>query len=121
MRALRIKFPGQRIWAVFEPRSNTTRRNVFQTDLVEAFADADAVVVAEVARLEQVPANERLDPARLMQDLQTRGKTAAYLPDADAIVEHVRKGVNGGDVVCVFSNGGFGNIHAKLLERLKRP
>jgi UDP-N-acetylmuramate: L-alanyl-gamma-D-glutamyl-meso-diaminopimelate ligase len=79
------------------------------------------VVLAEVARLEQVPAGERLDPARLMQDLQTAGKTAAYLPDVDTIVDHIRNGVNGGDVVCVFSNGGFGNIHLKLLERLKRP
>jgi len=118
---LRIKFPGQKIWAVFEPRSNSTRRNVFQTDLVDAFADADRVVVAEVARLEQVPPGERLDPARLMQDLRGRGKSAAYLPDADAIVAHVKKEVSGGDVVCVFSNGGFGNIHLKLLDRLKRP
>src|SRR6058998_2000178 len=78
LRALRIKFPGQKLWAVFEPRSNTTRRNVFQTELVEAFSDADAVVVAEVARLEQAPPAERLDPARLMQDLQAHGKTATY-------------------------------------------
>ena len=77
------------------------------------------MVVAEVARLEQVPPSERLDPIRLMQDLKTRGKSAAYLPDASAIVEHLRNQVGGGDVVCVFSNGGFGNIHAKLLERLK--
>ena len=86
--------PDSRRW----PRSNSTRRNVFQTDLVEAFADADRVVVAEVARLEQVPPDERLDPARLMQDLQARGKSAAYLPDADAIVAHVKKEVSGGDV-----------------------
>src|SRR5207237_7094312 len=58
LRALRIKFPGQKIWAVFEPRSNTTRRNVFQTELADSFSDADAVVVSEVARLEQVPAAE---------------------------------------------------------------
>ena len=64
--------------------------------------------------------NERLDPARLMQDLKTRGKSAAYLPDTATIVEHVGREVSGGDVVCVFSNGGFGNIHAKLLERLRR-
>ena len=120
LRALRIKYPGHKLWAIFEPRSNTTRRNVFQTELVDAFADADAVVVSEVARLEQVPTNERLDPARLMQDLTAAGKPAAYLPDVDGIVEHVRKGVDGGDVVCVFSNGGFGGIHGKLLERLKR-
>src|SRR5207247_4348957 len=86
LRALRIKYPRQKIWAVFEPRSNTTRRNVFQTELVSAFANADAVVVAQVARLEQLSPQERLDPARLMQDLQASGKTAAYLPGPEANV-----------------------------------
>src|SRR5204862_7049292 len=62
LRALRVRFPGQRIWAVFEPRSNTTRRNVFQQELASAFKDADRVVISEAARLEQVPAAERLDP-----------------------------------------------------------
>jgi UDP-N-acetylmuramate: L-alanyl-gamma-D-glutamyl-meso-diaminopimelate ligase len=119
LRALRIKFKGQRLWAVFEPRTNTTRRNVFQTDLAEAFADADVVVIAQVARLELLAAAERLDPARLMDDLKRAGKTAAYLPDADAIVAHIAKEAEGGDVVCVFSNGGFGGIHGKLLDRLK--
>jgi UDP-N-acetylmuramate: L-alanyl-gamma-D-glutamyl-meso-diaminopimelate ligase len=118
--ALRFRFPAQRIWAVFEPRSNTTRRNVFQHELVGALAEADAVVVAQVARLEQVPENERLDPQRLMQDLQATGKPTAYLPDVPAIVDHIVQNVSGGDVVCVFSNGGFGGIHEKLLDRLRR-
>jgi UDP-N-acetylmuramate: L-alanyl-gamma-D-glutamyl-meso-diaminopimelate ligase len=118
LRALRVKFQGRKIWAIFEPRTNTTRRNVFQTELVSAFADADAVVISQVARLEQLPPEERLDPARLMQELQASGKASAYLPDADAIVAHVAKNAGGGDVVCVFSNGGFGGIHNKLLERL---
>jgi UDP-N-acetylmuramate: L-alanyl-gamma-D-glutamyl-meso-diaminopimelate ligase len=120
LRALRIKYPHQKVWAVFEPRSNTTRRNIFQTELVSAFADADAVVVAQVARLELLSPQERLDPARLIQDLQTSGRPAAYLPDVDAIVNHVTRSVQGGDVICVFSNGGFGGIHGKLLERLGR-
>ncbi|MGH7992668.1 MAG: UDP-N-acetylmuramate:L-alanyl-gamma-D-glutamyl-meso-diaminopimelate ligase [Limisphaerales bacterium] len=120
LRALRIKYPREKIWAVFEPRSNTTRRNVFQSELAGAFADADAVVVSEVARLEQIAINERLDPEKLMQDLKTAGKTAAYLPDVDAIVSHVTRSALGGDIVCVFSNGGFGGIHGKLLERLGR-
>src|SRR5271169_3513043 len=118
LRALRIKYPTQKIWAIFEPRSNTTRRNVFQTELASSFADADAVVVSEVARLEQLPAAERLNPEKLMQDLKTSGKDAAYLPDVDSIVAHVAKGAQGGDIICVFSNGGFGSIHGKLLERL---
>ncbi len=118
--ALRLRYPGQKIWAVFEPRSNTTRRNVFQKELATAFDAADAVVVSQVARLEQVPENERLNPVQLMKDLQAGGKPAAYLADAPAIVEHLGGQLNGGDVVCVFSNGGFGGIHQKLLERLKR-
>ena len=118
VRALRVKFPGRRIWAVFEPRSNTTRRNVFQQELVDALERADAVVVAEVARLEQLPLGERLNPEKLMQDLRLTGKPAAYLPTVEAIVDHVGSGARPGDVVCVFSNGGFGDIHNRLLARL---
>jgi len=120
MRALRIKYPSQRVWAVFEPRTNTTRRNIFQSELAAAFADADGVVVAQVARLELLAPAERLDPVKLMQDLRAGGKTAEYLPDADAIVEYLGRQAQGGDVICVFSNGGFGGIHAKLLDRLAR-
>ena len=120
LRALRIKYPTQKVWAIFEPRTNTTRRNVFQAELASAFADADAVVVAQVARLELLAPEERLDPARLMQDLKALGKDAAYLPDVDAIVAHVAKSAQGGEIVVVFSNGGFGGIHGKLLERLGR-
>jgi UDP-N-acetylmuramate: L-alanyl-gamma-D-glutamyl-meso-diaminopimelate ligase len=118
--ALRVKYPTQKIWALFEPRSNTTRRNVFQTDLVGAFGRADAVVVSQVARLEQIAPEERLNPEKLMQDLQASGRDATYLPDADSIVAHVAKNVQGGDIVVVFSNGGFDGIHTKLLERLNR-
>ena len=120
LKALRLKYPHEKIWAVFEPRSNTTRRNVFQSELAGAFADADAVVVAEVARLEQIAPEERLDPEKLMTDLKTAGKNAAYLPDVNAIVAHIVKGAQGGDIVCVFSNGGFGGIHEKLLQQLGR-
>jgi len=79
------------------------------------------VVVAQVARLEQVPAAERLDPERLMQDIKDSGKVGAYLPDVDSIVEHVRKQAGGGDVVCVFSNGGFGGIHSNCSTVLGGP
>ncbi len=116
--ALRLKFGPQRIWAVFEPRTNSTRRNVFQKELAGAFAQADAVVISQVARLELLKAEERLDPAMLMRDIQAGGKPAAYLPDAGAIISHLAKEARGGDVVCIFSNGGFGGIHEKLLARL---
>ena len=119
LKALRLKFPTQKIWAIFEPRSNTTRRNVFQTEMVEALLGADAIVVAEIAKLEQVPVELRLDPARLMQEIKASGKPAEYLPTVDSIVDHVKKHASGGDVVCVFSNGGFGGIHGKLLSALQ--
>jgi UDP-N-acetylmuramate: L-alanyl-gamma-D-glutamyl-meso-diaminopimelate ligase len=118
VQALRVRFPRQRLWAIFEPRSNTTRRNVFQRQLAEALAAADVVVVSEVARLDLLPPEQRLDPARLMADVQQRGRAAAYLPSLDAIIAHVAGGVRSGDVVCIFSNGGFGGIHEKLLDRL---
>jgi UDP-N-acetylmuramate: L-alanyl-gamma-D-glutamyl-meso-diaminopimelate ligase len=120
LKALRIKYPSEKIWAVFEPRSNTTRRNVFQQDLAASFQDANAVIVAQVARLEQLPAAERLDPELLMSDIRASGKAAEYLPDADSIVAHLAKHARGGEVVCVLSNGGFGGIHAKLLTVLGR-
>jgi UDP-N-acetylmuramate: L-alanyl-gamma-D-glutamyl-meso-diaminopimelate ligase len=118
MEALRLKFPREKIWAIFEPRTNTTRRKVFQDDLVRAFALANNIVISQVARLEQLAPEDRLNPEKLMADLKASGKDAAYLPDADAIVAHVSKNAVGGDVVVVFSNGGFGGIHGKLLDRL---
>ena len=120
LRALRIKYAKEKIWAIFEPRSNTTRRKIFQDELAGAFADADGVVVSQIARLELLAPEERLNPEQLMADLKTSGKDAAYLPDVDAIVAHLALKVQGGDIVCVFSNGGFGGIHAKLLARLGR-
>src|SRR2546427_9145097 len=69
LRALRIKYPQQKLWAIFEPRTNTTRRKVFQTELAASFAEADAVVISQIARLELLAPEERLDPARLMREI----------------------------------------------------
>jgi len=118
MRALRIKYGKEKIWAIFEPRTNTTRRNVFQEELAASFIDADGVIVSQIARLELLAPEERLNPEKLMQQIGAGGKPTAYLPDADAIVAHITKLVHGGDVVVVFSNGGFGGIHGKLLQAL---
>ncbi len=76
--------------------------------------------MSQVARLELLATTERLDPDRLIHDIVKMGKAAAYLPDVDTIVSHVLKRVQGGEVVVVFSNGGFGGIHTKLLEQLGR-
>lgn len=120
LEALRLKYPRQRLWAVFEPRSNTTRRRVFQNDLPAAFGAADCVLIAQVARLEQLPAEERLDPEKLVTDLRAAGKQALHLPEVESIVAHLARETEGGDVVVILSNGGFGGIHEKLLDRLQR-
>lgn len=115
---LRRKYNGSRLWAVFEPRSNTTRRNVFQEALPEALSHADAVCIAQVARADSLPEADRLDTDLLMKTLRESGTPAYYEPDADAIVERLKEEALDGDIVVVFSNGGFGGIHNKLLENL---
>lgn len=115
---LRKKFGSVKLWAVFEPRSNTTRRAVFQHDLPAAFSMADGVMISRVARLEQLALEERLDPERVIADIAATGKPAYYEDTADDIVQRLKPLANDGDVVIVFSNGGFDGIHQKLLEQL---
>jgi len=115
LRAVRQRYPGRRVWCVLEPRSWSLRRNVFQERLAAAFDDADEIVLAEVFGADQLPPDERLDPARLIGDLSRRGRRARFLPSVDAIVAHVAAEARREDVVAVLSNGGFGGIHAKLL------
>ncbi|MDD5350302.1 MAG: UDP-N-acetylmuramate:L-alanyl-gamma-D-glutamyl-meso-diaminopimelate ligase [Chthoniobacteraceae bacterium] len=115
---LRHQYPGARLWAIFEPRSNTTRRAVFQHQLPGAFAGADGVVFSKVARLEQIPEGERLKPEQVIADIAATGKPAFYEPGADQIIARLRPLVQSGDIIAVFSNGGFDGIHARLLKEL---
>jgi UDP-N-acetylmuramate: L-alanyl-gamma-D-glutamyl-meso-diaminopimelate ligase len=116
---LRVKFPTGKLWAVFEPRSNTTRRAVFQDVLPKAFTRADGVVLAQVARMDQLSPDQRLDPEKVVSDLRRDGKEAFYEADTAAIVSRAVGLAGRGDVIVVFSNGGFDNIHSKLLEALE--
>jgi len=116
--ALRCRYPKGKLWAIFEPRSNTTRRSVFQSELPEALSLADGVVMAPVARLDQLPVNDRLDPVKVIQTIQGAGKPAFYESNVDDIVKRVKPLARSGDAVVVFSNGGFGGIHDKLLKEL---
>src|SRR3954468_15098034 len=86
LRALRHRFAGARLWAVFEPRSNTTRRAVFQQELSDALKLADGVFISQVARLEQIPASERLNPEAVVKSIADSGRPAFYEPDADHIL-----------------------------------
>jgi UDP-N-acetylmuramate: L-alanyl-gamma-D-glutamyl-meso-diaminopimelate ligase len=119
LRGLRHRYRGHRLWAVFEPRSNTTRRAVFQQQLPEALKFADGVFISQVARLEQIPENERLKPERVVAAIAKAGRPAFYERNADAIVDRIIPLLRPNDVVIVFSNGGFDNIHEKLLTRLR--
>ncbi|HEX2971692.1 MAG TPA: cyanophycin synthetase, partial [Tepidisphaeraceae bacterium] len=114
LRALRERYPGQRLIAVLEPRSNTLRRNVFEVALVESLALADMVVLAGVFKSESIPASERLDPSEVIRRLRERGIPAGTYQDADVIVAALSPEVRSGDVVAILSNGGFGGIYQKL-------
>jgi UDP-N-acetylmuramate: L-alanyl-gamma-D-glutamyl-meso-diaminopimelate ligase len=118
LRAMRLRWPGRKIWAVLEPRSWSLRRNVFQDRLAAAFDDADEVVIAQVFGSEALPQDVRLDPERLVTDLARRERPARFLPDVDAIVAHLVAHAAPGDLVAVLSNGAFGGLHGKLLEAL---
>jgi UDP-N-acetylmuramate: L-alanyl-gamma-D-glutamyl-meso-diaminopimelate ligase len=119
LHALRHRYAGHRLWAVFEPRSNTTRRAVFQQQLPDALKLADGVFIAQVARLEQIPEKERLNPKAVVDAIAKAGAPAFYEKNAAAIVDRMVPMLKAKDVVVVFSNGGFDNIHEKLLARLK--
>ncbi len=115
--AMRASRPGHRLWTVFEPRSASSCRRVFQDDFAKAFAGADQVVIAPVYR-SALPESERLSGAQLIGDLRATGVSARQLPDVEAIVAHLAAEAAEGDDIVVMSNGGFGGIHAKLLKAL---
>jgi UDP-N-acetylmuramate: L-alanyl-gamma-D-glutamyl-meso-diaminopimelate ligase len=119
LRALRHRYAGHRLWAIFEPRSNTTRRAVFQQQLPDALKLADGVFIAQVAKLEQIPETERLNPEAVVAAIGRDGRPAFYEENADAIVDRIIPMLQANDVVTVFSNGGFDRIHEKLLARLQ--
>ena len=130
LRALRAAYPatgvrtgnggadGGRLWAVLEPRSNTLRRKVFETELVESLALADEVVIADVFKSEAIPAAERLQPEHVVNGLRERGVPVRTCADAEAIVLAIAPELRAGDVVAVLSNGGFGGIYEKLPAAL---
>ncbi len=118
LRGLRHQYPGRRLWAIFEPRSNTTRRAIFQQELPAALAEADGAILAQVARIDQLAADNRLDPAKVVIDIAATGRPAFYEPDVTAIIARLKPLVQERDVIVILSNGGFGGIHERLLKEL---
>jgi UDP-N-acetylmuramate: L-alanyl-gamma-D-glutamyl-meso-diaminopimelate ligase len=118
--AVRDAYPGRRVWAVFEPRSASSCRKVFQRDFARAFRDggADETVIATVFR-STLPDEERLSVADLVDEICRAGRKARHVGDAGQIIDTIVAERRDGDVVVIMSNGGFDNIHRRLLARLR--
>lgn len=120
LKALRMKYAGRRLIAVFEPRTWSSRLAVFQEPYSKAFSYADYVMIAGVYNTAKASElGKVLDVDELVADIAMQGKPAMSFPDADAIVEHLAPELKDGDVVAIMSNGGFGGIHEKVLDTLR--
>ncbi|NLT67620.1 MAG: UDP-N-acetylmuramate:L-alanyl-gamma-D-glutamyl-meso-diaminopimelate ligase [Acidobacteria bacterium] len=120
LHTVREIFRPARIWAVYEPRSATSRRSVFQNEIAEALSLADCVALPALFRPERVPAAERLDEEQLVKDLRHRGCAAWNLGTVDGIIRKIDEEAREGDLIVIMSNGGFGGIYDRLPAVLER-
>ena len=118
IRAVKPFYPDGRLVAVFEPRTNSSMRKVFQDIYPLSFDEADLICIRKPPLLEKIPVNERFSSEKLVNDLNNRGKNAYYFPDTEAIIDFLIKETMPGDVILIMSNGGFDNIHERLLNKL---
>jgi UDP-N-acetylmuramate: L-alanyl-gamma-D-glutamyl-meso-diaminopimelate ligase len=119
LRAIRERYPTDRIWAVFEPRSQTCRRKIFEQEFIKSFDPADTVVVARVFASGKLAEDEQLSPDAVVEGVRARGKIAETFDTTDEIVDYISRNATPGDQIVVMSNGGFDGIHRKLLEKLR--
>jgi len=117
--AMRARYPDRRLWAIYEPRTQTSRRRFFEDAYVDALEDADRVVIAGVFRADQIPEDQRMRPERVVEGLRARGILAETIPGVDEIIEYLVRNRSGQDVALIMSNGGFGGIWERLLARLR--
>jgi len=118
--ALKAAYGGRRLVAVFEPRTNSSRRAIFQQDYVRAFDAADAVLLREPLPLANVAPEDLFSSAQLAEDLRRNGRDEARaFADTDTLLAHLGAVLTAGDVVAILSNGGFDNIHVRLLDILR--
>ena len=115
---LRQRFPKSRLWVLFDPRSNTMIRNLFQHELAKSLGKADFVVLSPVENYKNVGEENRLNEDTLCEEIKAQGTECHLGKGIDEIVAYVVAKVHPGDVLLVMSNGGFGGIHGKLLTSL---
>lgn len=116
--AARLRWPGRKLWAILEPRSNSMRRRVFQEALPQSLALGDHVILGSVHRAGQLSDEQRLDPESVAGEVRALGKDAHVFPSADAIAEYLSTQARPGDLLLVMSNGSFDGLCEKLLKRL---
>jgi len=116
--AARGRWPGRRLWAIFEPRSNSMRRKVFQEALPKALAVGDRVILGSVFRAQQLGGENRLDLETVADSIRAMGKDARVLSSSEAIAEHLAEEARAGDVLLIMSNGSFDGLCEKLLKKL---
>lgn len=119
LETVRNTFRPERIWAIYEPRSATSRRNIFQKQIAEALSLADCIAIPELFKPEKVPGSERLDENLLIEDLRRMGRAAWNLGNVEGIIRKVCDEARAGDLIVIMSNGGFGGIYEKLPAALK--
>jgi UDP-N-acetylmuramate: L-alanyl-gamma-D-glutamyl-meso-diaminopimelate ligase len=117
--AARHRWPGRKLWAVFEPRSNTMRRRVFETALAESLAAADVALLGAVNRANLLTDEERMSPARVFEAIRKAGRKAEGFESAEEIAEYLAAETRPGDLVLVMSNGSFDGLCGKLLGKLQ--
>jgi len=118
IRAVKPFYPDGRLVAVFEPRTNSSMRSVFQNIYPLSFDGADIICIRHPSRLDKIPAEERFSSQKLVADLKDRGRKAYHFPDTDSIIDFLVAETRPNDIVLVMSNGGFDNIHERLLKSL---
>jgi UDP-N-acetylmuramate: L-alanyl-gamma-D-glutamyl-meso-diaminopimelate ligase len=119
LRALKAKYAGRRLLTVFEPRSATSRRKIFQKEYAQAFSEAEGIFISVPYDQSKIPEGEQFSSAQLVQDLVHAGNQAFLIEAVEEGVRQVRAHARPGDVIAVLSNGGFGGFIPKLLEALK--
>ena len=117
--AVRQRYPEDRIWAIFEPRSQTCRRRIFENDFIKSFDQANQIVIARVFGASRLLPEDQLSPDRLVEGIRGRGRAARTFDSTAEIVEYVASHAAPGDHIVVMSNGGFDGIHGKLLGALQ--
>lgn len=121
LEAARTRWPGRKIWAAVEPRSNTMRRKIFEDALPDSLSGADAVLFGPVNRAQLLSDDSRLSPEAIVESIRAHGRDARAFASADAIAEYLVANARAGEMILIMSNGGFDGLTGKLLEKLKAP